>query len=321
MRIVFAGTPEFSVPALRALHAAGHDLIAVLTQPDRASGRGQQLTWSPVKTLANELHLEILQPSSLRPGKPGADSAQARLRALAPDLMVVVAYGLILPPEVLALPKWGCLNIHASLLPRWRGAAPIQRAIEAGDLETGVALMQMEEGLDTGPVWQMDKTPILPDDSYRSLHDRLSEMGAQSLVTLLSQFPPAGRFPKPQPAEGATYANKIQKNDLQIDWGLSARQVCCKVRAFDPLPGALTFFEGEPLKIFQAQEIQTGLKNGQSGQIIKADREGLWVACGEGAISVGGLQRAGAKRMDWREFLNGKRVTVGQVLDRQAGNQ
>lgn len=319
MRLVFAGTPEFAVPSLHALHQAGHQILAVLTQPDRAAGRGQHLSLSPIKKAAQLLELEVLQPVSLREGKPGADQAFARLQALSPDLMVVIAYGLILPKNILALPRWGCLNVHASLLPRWRGAAPIQRAIEAGDTETGVALMQMEEGLDTGPIWHLERTPITASDTYRSVHDRLSEIGARTLTDLLSQFPPPGQAPQPQAEAGVLYAQKIQKTDLEIDWSRSAQEVSCKVRAFDPLPGAVTQYEGEPIKVFDAVDTGMALKNAVPGQIIKADRDGFWVACGAGSVSIGALQRPGAKRIVWREFLNGKQVRVGQALGGQAG--
>ncbi len=315
MRIVFAGTPRFASDALIALHQAGHEIVAVLTQPDRQSGRGLALSQSPVKEAALARGLVVMQPQSLREGKPGADEAVATLSALAPDVMVVAAYGLILPKRVLILPRYGCLNIHASLLPRWRGAAPIQRAIAAGDAQTGIALMQMEEGLDTGPVWRTVQTPISPDDTFESLHDRLSQLGADAVVALLQDFPPAGEAPVPQPDQGVTYAHKIEKKDTVIDWNRSAQEIACQVRAFDPSPGAIARWQGGPTKIFQARAVDNLLKKGLPGQILQADRDALLVACGQGTLAIGALQRAGAKRQGFREFLNGQRVTVGQQFE------
>ncbi|WVN41814.1 methionyl-tRNA formyltransferase [beta proteobacterium MWH-UniP1] len=324
MRLVFAGTPEFARRALTALHQAGHDIVAVLTQPDRVSGRGLTLSMSPVKSEALRLGLPVFQPQSLRQGKPGAQETKEALSALSPELMVVAAYGLILPKEVLALPKFGCLNIHASLLPRWRGAAPIQRAIAAGDSQTGVALMQMEEGLDTGPVWQEEVTPIFPTDNFQSLHDRLADLGANSVVDLLKDFPPAGRQPTIQSLDGVVYAHKIGKEDGQIDWSMTSRQVCDLIRAFDPVPGAVTGFAGECVKLFDVSDLAGGpagqaLKNHSPGQIIQADKDGLLVACGQGAVRIGALQRPGGKRLGFREFLNGRRVLSGQQFETVSG--
>lgn len=315
MRLVFAGTPEFARIALTALSRAGHEIVAVLTQPDRPKGRGLDVMESPVKQEASRLGLEVLQPLSLRTERPGAEQAKARLRQLAPDLMVVAAYGLILPADVLAIPRYGCLNIHASLLPRWRGAAPIQRAIAAGDGQTGVALMQMEVGLDTGPIWSMTATEIKPGDNFQTLHDRLAEIGARDLVSLLADFPPAGRQPEPQAKEGVVYAHKIQKEDLRIDWAQSSSQVAAQIRAFDPAPGAVASIGELQIKCFDAQVYVMDLKNTVSGQIIQADGNGFVVACGSGAVTIGAAQKPGGRRLGFREFLNGRPVTAGQCFD------
>lgn len=312
MRIVFAGTPEFARVSLLALIEAGHDCVAVMTQPDRPSGRGRQLLESPVKREASRLGLQVMQPASLKLSHPESGPALECLRQLAPDVMVVVAYGLLIPAAVLALPRLGCINIHASLLPRWRGAAPIQRAIAAGDRETGIALMQMEEGLDTGPVWAEYRCPIGPDDNFQSLHDRLANLGARGIVDLLAQFPPRGRQPMPQSPDGAVYAQKISKTDLEIDWSRPATEVFNQIRAYDPTPGAVTRFGGQLLKCFEAKLWAGGLKKSLPGQIIEVSPAGIVVACGEGAITIGAAQRPGGRRLQMREFLNGWPVIVGQ---------
>lgn len=312
MRIVFAGTPDFARAALQALHDAGHEIVAVLTQPDRPSGRGRSLSQSPVKELAIGLGLQLMQPESLRSGKPGADDTKAALKALAPDLMVVAAYGLILPKDVLELPRYGCLNIHASLLPRWRGAAPIQRALAAGDQHTGVALMQMEEGLDTGPVWHEEKTAIAPDDNFASLHDRLRDIGAHALVALLKDFPPKGKMPEPQCSKGITYAHKISREDTVIDWSQSAQRVRDQIRAFDPSPGALTQLQGETVKLFAVSGTVPGTVSGTvPGTIIEVSSQGLGISCGEGMVWVQAMQRPGAKRISIKDFLNGRSLSKG----------
>jgi methionyl-tRNA formyltransferase len=311
MRIVFAGTPDFARASLKALYETGHEIVAVLTQPDRPSGRGRALAQSPVKELALELGLQVMQPHSLRLGKPGANQTRSALITLAPDLMVVAAYGLILPKDILDLPRWGCLNIHASLLPRWRGAAPIQRALAAGDTETGVALMQMEEGLDTGPVWHEEKTAIAPDDNFASLHDRLRDMGAHALVAFLKDFPAPGKTAVPQPSEGITYAHKISREDTVIDWSESAQQVRNKIRAFDPYPGALAQLHGEQVKLFDAVGVLDTAPEIVSGTIVQASPQGLVIACREGAVRVGAIQRPGAKRISIKEFLNGRSLSRG----------
>lgn len=313
MRIVFAGTPEFARVALEALAESGHEILAVLTQPDRVAGRGLQVTMSPVKQEALARSLTVLQPVSLRPGKPGAQETIDALTQMRPALMVVAAYGLILPKEVLNLPAYGCLNIHASLLPRWRGAAPIQRAIAAQDTVTGVALMQMEEGLDTGPVWDVRETPISAQDNFLTVHDRLAQLGAGALVTLLEHFPIEGRSPTPQPSQGVTYAKKILKPDLAVQWNQSADAVVAHINAFDPVPGAIAELEGEPVKLAQATLINLQAM-GQPGEILKANREGLYVACAPGVLSIGRLQRPGGRWLDAREFLNGRPALAGDFF-------
>jgi len=321
MRLIFAGTPEFARTALSALYHAGHEIVAVLTQPDRSSGRGLSISVSPVKEEAVCLGLPILQPVSLKADRPDVDQARRTLEALKPDLMVVAAYGLLLPKAVLEIPKWGCLNIHASLLPRWRGAAPIQAAIAAGDKKTGIALMQMEEGLDTGPIWASIETEITEADNFQTLHDRLAEMGAKALVALLGQFPPTSRAgetirPRPQTETGAVYAHKISKAQTWLDWRQSAVQLAAKVRALDPTPGALAILDGEMIKVFQAHaqalSPPEALKTLVPGQIIEVGKQAIRVVCGEGVLSLTALQRPGAKRLGVREFLNGKRVLAGQ---------
>jgi methionyl-tRNA formyltransferase len=313
MRIVFAGTPEFARVALQALAESEHQIIAVLTQPDRVAGRGLQISMSPVKQEALGRGLTVLQPQSLKSEKPGAKEAIDALTQMQPDLMVVAAYGLILPKEVLSIPRYGCLNIHASLLPRWRGAAPIQRAIAAQDPITGVALMQMEEGLDTGPVWETRETPISAQDNFQTVHDRLAHLGAQALVTHLNNFPVAGRSPIPQSQEGVTYANKILKSDLSIQWNQPARQIVAQISAFDPAPGAIAQLQGEPVKLAQAALIDLRAA-GQPGEILKADREGLHVACSPGVLSIGRLQRPGGRWLTAREFLNGRPISAGEFF-------
>jgi methionyl-tRNA formyltransferase len=316
MRLVFAGTPAFARAALIALADDGHEILAVLTQPDRASGRGLAATTSPVKEAAIERGFLILQPESLKATKPGAAETIRTLIDLKPDLMVVAAYGLLLPQEVLDIPVHGCLNIHASLLPRWRGAAPIQRAIAAGDRQTGISLMQMHAGLDTGPVWTMHKTPVLKDDNFQSLHDRLSALGAVSIVELLKNFPPPNQQAIPQPADGITYAHKITKHDQPVDWGLTAAQVAAHIQSLDPQPGATSVLKGVAIKLGQARALdQPENILAEPGKIIQADKEGLIVCCGTGAVSVNTLQRAGGKRLGFREFLNGCSIMAGDQFD------
>ena len=314
LRILFAGTPEFAVPALEALHAARHEIAAVYTQPDRPAGRGQTLTASPVKRRALELGLPVEQPSSLRSAE-----AVARLAGLRADLMVVVAYGLILPQAVLDVPRLGCWNIHASLLPRWRGAAPIQRAIEAGDRETGITLMQMDKGLDTGAMLARSALPILASDTAGSLHDKLAQLGARDIVALLPRLA-AGEGPTAVAGERqddalATYARKIGKDDARLDWNRSAAELDRQIRAFNPFPGAHALLAGEPLKIWQARQADVDHPGGQPGAVLAVGREGLRVACGSGALDLTEVQKAGGKRLPIAAFLAGSAIKPGDRLD------
>ncbi|MCK6436611.1 methionyl-tRNA formyltransferase [Rivihabitans pingtungensis] len=295
MKLIFAGTPEFAASALQALIDAGHDIALVLTQPDRPAGRGMKLKASPVKTLALAHGLPVSQPLTLKTAE-----AQAEIAAVGAEVMVVAAYGLILPKVVLEMPTRGCLNIHASLLPRWRGAAPIHRAIEAGDAETGVTIMQMDVGLDTGDMLLTVREPIHADDSTGSLHDRLAAQGAQAMVAALAQLDALS--PQPQPAEGVTYAEKIGKAEAQLDWSLPAEVLHRKIRAFNPFPGASTLAGDEALKIWQAQ-LADGA--GAPGEVLAADADGVRIACGSGALLATQLQAAGGKRLAAREFLAG----------------
>jgi len=305
MRIVFAGTPEFAVPSLRA--AARHnEVVAVYTQPDRPAGRGRGLTASPVKLEAVVRGIPVFQPESLR-----TPEAQAQLRALEPDLMVVVAYGLILPKKVLAIPTYGCWNVHASLLPRWRGAAPIQRAIEAGDAESGVCLMQMEAGLDTGPVLLALHTPIDDQDTGGRLHDRLAELGAQALADGLGLLRVGlSPVPHPQPAEGVTYAHKLDKAEARLDWAQPAEVLARKVRAFVPWPVAEAMLAGERLRIHGAVAIDQA-HGRPPGSLLRVTRDGLDVACGEGVLRLRVVQREGGKPITSADYLNARRDLAG----------
>lgn len=304
MRIVFAGTPDFAVPCLRAA-AQQHEVVAVYTQPDRPAGRGRGLTPSPVKLEAIARGLPVLQPESLR--KP---ESQQALRDLAPDLLVVVAYGLILPQAVLDIPAFGCWNVHASLLPRWRGAAPIQRAIEAGDAETGVCLMRMEAGLDTGPVLMSKAIPIGPDETGGQLHDRLSELGAQVLADGLGLLR-AGLVPvaQAQPDEDATYARKLDKAEARLDWSRPAAELARKVRAFEPWPVAEAQVAGERLRIHGAVALNAA-HAAAPGTLLAAGREGLDIACGEGVLRLRVIQRDGGKAITAADYLNARRDLV-----------
>ena len=319
MRVIFAGTPEFARVALARLLAAGFTVPLVLTQPDRPAGRGMKLQASPVKQCALDHGIAVAQPRSLRlDGKYPEDAAAARdaLLAAQADVMVVAAYGLILPQWVLDMPAKGCLNIHASLLPRWRGAAPIHRAIEAGDAETGVTIMQMDAGLDTGDMLLVEKTPIAPTDTTAVLHDRLADLGGRMIVEALELAACGGLQPVPQPAEGVTYAHKIEKAESEIDWSLPALVIGQRIRAFDPFPGASTALQGEAIKVW-GYEIDScsRLSNERCGQILASGPEGVTVACGEGgALRLTTLQRAGGKRLPVADFLRGFPLPVGQVL-------
>lgn len=291
MRIIFMGTPDFSVPVLDALVAAGHEVVAVYCQPPRPAGRGKKDRPSPVQKRAEALGLEVRHPVSLK----GA-AEQAAFAALEADVAVVVAYGLILPQAILDAPKAGCLNIHASLLPRWRGAAPIHRAIMAGDTETGVCIMQMEAGLDTGPVLLSERTPIGPEETTGQLHDRLSQMGARLIVQALDDL--SALSPDPQPEDGVTYAAKIDKAEARVDWSKSAAEVSRLIRGLSPFPGAWCDVAGERIKLLGARAVDGA---GEPGQVLG----GFAIACGDGAVEVTQAQRPGKKAMSADEILKG----------------
>jgi methionyl-tRNA formyltransferase len=304
MRVIFAGTPEFAAHALRAIVAAGHVVPLALTQPDRPAGRGMALQPSPVKRLAEANGIEVFQPPTLKDA-----TAQEKIAAIQADVMVVAAYGLIVPQVVLDMPRFGCINIHASLLPRWRGAAPVQRALLAGDQETGVCIMRMEAGLDTGPVLLRATCPISATDNAATLHDRLAERGACLIVEALSRLPlPA----EPQPAAGVTYAHKIEKAEALIDWSKDAQELDRHIRAFNPFPGAQAQFGGQTVKLWQAVPVAG---SGEKGRILSVDRSSIVIACGSGALAVSELQKAGGKRLPVREFLAGHPLKAGDRFD------
>jgi methionyl-tRNA formyltransferase len=307
MKVVFAGTPDFAAAALKALIAARFDIALVLTQPDRPAGRGMQLQQSPVKQLALAHGIAVAQPRSLRlDGKypEDAQAAKAQLQVLQADVMVVAAYGLILPQWVLDVPAHGCLNIHASLLPRWRGAAPIHRAVEAGDSETGITLMQMDAGLDTGDMLLVEKLPIAANDTTATLHDKLASLGARLIVEALEMLACGGLPRTPQPAEGVTYAHKITKAEAVLDTSLDAYTLARKVRALNPAPGATLTLNGETVKCWMAEATSDF---GTPGQVLRADAHGVRVACGQGALNITELQRAGGKRISAAQFVAGQR--------------
>ena len=318
MRLIFAGTPEFAQVALAALHAAGHEIVLVLTQPDRPAGRGMKLQPSPVKQWALDHHVPVAQPRSLRlDGKYPEDAATARQTLLdaQADAMIVAAYGLILPQWVLDLPPRGCLNIHASLLPRWRGAAPIHRAIEAGDAQTGITIMQMDAGLDTGDMLLVRTAPILPTDTTAVLHDRLAELGGEAIVQALASLDALPH--QPQPAEGVNYAHKIDKAEAALDWSLPADVLARRIRAFDPFPGMTVPLVGpsgtETLKLWQAHA-EDRIGAAEPGTVLSADETGVRVACGQGQLCLTQLQRPGGKRLSAADFLRGCPLQAGQRL-------
>lgn len=308
MDIVFAGTPAFSVPSLAALSDAGHRIRAVYTQPDRRIGRGQQLGVSPVKAYAERLGVEVLQPATLK----NADAA-AQLRGFAADAMIVVAYGLILPPAILSAPRIGAINVHASLLPRWRGAAPIARAIEAGDAVTGITLMHMDAGLDTGPTYARREVAITDDDTNASLHDRLALLGAQLLVASLPAIAAGELVPIPQPAAGVTYAHKLKKEEGRLDWRASAADLARKVRAFFPWPGTHCLFAGRQIKILAAIATRAG-RAASAGEVLACTDAGIHIATGDGALIVTRLQREGGAALSAAEFARGQRLAPGSVF-------
>jgi methionyl-tRNA formyltransferase len=298
LRVAFAGTPEFSVPALEALHAAGYTVVGAWTQPDRPAGRGRSLTASAVKERALQLGVPVEQPVTFK----SADAVE-RLKSCAPDLLVVVAYGLILPPPVLDVPRLGCLNIHASLLPRWRGAAPIQRAILAGDTRTGITIMQMDAGLDTGPMLLARAMDILPGETAGELHGRLAGLGAAAVVEAIEAWR-AGRItPVPQPADGATYAPKIRKEEAVIDWQLSAAEIARRVRAFNPWPVAETRWRGQQLRVWEAEPLPDAA-GAPPGEVEQASGGRLVVATGAGRLCLQRVQLAGRGKVSAAEFLN-----------------
>jgi methionyl-tRNA formyltransferase len=312
LRILFAGTPEFAAESLKALLQQGeHEVIAVYTQPDRPAGRGRELKASPVKELALSRRIPVFQPASLRD-----PVAVAELAALKPDLMIVAAYGLILQPDVLGIPRLGCLNVHASLLPRWRGAAPIQRAILAGDRETGITIMQMDAGLDTGAMRYMERCPISPNDTGESLHDRLALLGGEALVAALDLLV-AGELPSAaQNDADATYARKLSKDEARLDWSLPAEHLARAVRAYNPVPVAFTTLAGQVVRIWQAS-VGSDTSTAPPGMIIAADRDGLRVAAGNGSVlQIETLQLPGGKALSVMQLLNARRdqLAPGQVL-------
>lgn len=308
MKIIFAGTPDFAAAALNAIHQAGFQVDMVLTQPDRPKGRGMQLAQSPVKQTALALNLPIMQPEKLR----NNPEALATLSALQADVMVVAAYGLILPETVLNLPKHGCLNIHASLLPRWRGAAPIQRAIEAGDKETGICIMQMDMGLDTGAIISEHRYPIRDTDTAQEVHDALMQLGAKAIIEDLQRLAYSGSLKsQAQPENGITYAQKLNKEEAKIQWQENAEIVARKIRAFNPIPVAWTEHQGKPMKIWSAKMVK---QQGKPGEILALDNNGIIVACGQNAICITELQPSGKKRMTVAAFLSGHAIRIGDTF-------
>lgn len=310
MKVAFAGTPEFAAAALEAILAAGFDVPLVLTQPDRPAGRGMQLQPSPVKRVALAAGIPVHQPEKLR-----TPEQQAPLADVQADVLVVAAYGIILPQAVLDLPRQGCLNIHASLLPRWRGAAPIHRAIQAGDAETGITIMQMDAGLDTGPMLLSRAEAIHADDTTGSLHDRLALLGAEMIVEALRALP-GGLTATPQPADGVTYAAKIGKAEAAVDWTRPAIEIERAVRAFNPFPGALASFDGTPVKLWRARAIDA---TGTPGEVLLAEGAGVIVACGQGALCITELQKPGARRLPAADFLRGMPIAAGSRFDLTTG--
>lgn len=307
MRLIFAGTPEFAARALEALIAAGHTIALVLTQPDRPAGRGMKLTPSPVKTVALHHGLPVYQPLTLREAE-----LQAPLRAVSAEAMIVAAYGLILPQAVLDIPARGCINLHASLLPRWRGAAPIQRAILAGDAETGITLMQMDAGLDTGAMLSRHPLAIGAEETAGQLHDRLAALGAEAIVALLPRL--AEVVGEPQETRLATYAAKIDKVQAHLDWQQPALALLRQVRAYNPVPGAWTLLDGQPFKVWQAETMACAVRAAPPGTVLRADGEGIEVACATGGLRLLGVQAAGGKRLSAAAFLAGRAVAAGSVL-------
>ncbi|MCW5600331.1 methionyl-tRNA formyltransferase [Nitrosomonas sp.] len=307
MRIIFAGTPSFAAKSLIALLEARHHIVLVLTQPDRPAGRGMKLQVSDVKKAADAYGIPLLQPASLK-----SASIQSQLTSVDADVMVVAAYGLILPQGVLRTTRYGCLNIHASLLPRWRGAAPIQRALLAGDQQTGITIMQMDEGLDTGAILLQHSFAIDSHDTAQTLHDKLADLGARSIVEALESLQHGNLTAMPQDETLACYASKIQKKESEVNWQLDAMQIDRSIRAFNPYPGAYTYFEGDLLKIWQARVVKN--VSGKAGEVIAVGSEGIVVGCGKDALILELVQQAGGKKMPITEFLTGHRLQPGHVF-------
>ncbi len=325
LKVVFAGTPEFARVALEAIVHEGHEVVMVMTQPDRPAGRGLQLHASPVKQFAVEKNIPVMQPTSLKVTGPYGDEAQVALNDLKKlefDVMVVAAYGLILPQEVFDIAEQagraGCLNIHASLLPRWRGAAPIHRAIEAGDHETGIAIMQMDLGLDTGSVISMNKMPIATNETTATLHEALAKMGAAMIVQALNQFAQDRSLKSvPQALEGITYAHKIMKDEAKIDWCKDAKAIDLKIRAFNPFPGATLLDGSSIIKVWQSSttDHQDDQLQGEPGKIINITQEGVQLVCGKGSVLLTELQRAGGKKISASQLAQTLGWKTGQVLN------
>ncbi len=309
MNLIFAGTPEFAVPALEALLDAGHTILTVYTQPDRPAGRGRKLGMSAVKEFAGRRGLRVHQPATLR-----SESEAETLRALKPDALIVIAYGLLLPKPILSIPQYGCINVHASLLPRWRGAAPIQRAIEAGDDITGVTVMQMDAGLDTGAMLALANTPIHAHDTAASLHDRLAEIGAPLLVSTLARLVRGDITPQAQDNTHATYATKLKKEETRIDWNADAALIARRIRAFNPWPVAHTTIEGQPLRLWHASLLDATTATQPPGTLLGADARGVQVQCGRGVVCLTQLQSEGGKVLDAQAFLNGRPLPAGTRL-------
>ncbi|MEE9310062.1 MAG: methionyl-tRNA formyltransferase [Cocleimonas sp.] len=300
LKIIYAGTPDFAVPALQALIESEHDVVAVYTQPDRPAGRGRKIQFGPVKQVAVDAGIEVQQPASLKD-----TDAQEILNAYQADTMVVAAYGLILPQVVLDMPKQGCLNIHGSLLPRWRGAAPIHRAIQAGDSETGVTIMQMAAGLDTGDMLLKVNCPITAEDTGQTIHDRLANDGADALLQVLEEITQGTLNPVVQDESLTTYAHKLNKAEAEIDWAQSANIIDQTIRAFNPWPVAFTLYNEKPLRLFMSK-VETQTTNEVAGTVISESPEGICIATGDGILSFSRLQLPGKKAMDVRDFLNGR---------------
>jgi len=309
MRVIFAGTPDFSVPALQALIDSKHDVVAVYSQPDRPAGRGRKLTASTVKTKALEYDIPVYQPENFK-----SLESQETLADLNADVMIVVAYGLILPESILNTPKYGCLNIHASILPRWRGAAPIQRAIKAGDPESGVTIMQMDKGLDTGDMLAVLATEISPQDTAQTLHDRLSNLGSTALLKTLEEIEQAKLIPIKQDEEFVTYAHKLSKAEAEINWSEDAETIVRKIQAFNPWPVAFTNFKGKALRIWEAEIVQNKSAEKLPGGVLNLDKSGLEISTGKGVVRLTSVQPSGKKAMSAYDFAQARDL-VGKTFE------